>query len=78
MPTFFHSIRFRLLLWFTAILALVLFIFSAFIYFNQTRDLEDDALGQLERQLTRLQGTVRVSLHEQNGQLRRCGCTGSD
>jgi len=69
MQTFFHSIRFRLLMWFTAILALVLIIFSAFIYFNQTRDLEDDALGQLERQLTRLQGTVRVSLHEQNGQL---------
>ena len=69
MSTFFHSIRFRLLLWFTAILALVLVIFSAFVYFNQTRDLEDDALGRLERKLTRLQGTVRVSLREQNGQL---------
>ncbi len=69
MSTFFHSIRFRLLLWFAAILTLVLIIFSAFIYFNQARDLEDDTLGQLEGRLTRLQGTVRVSLHEQNGQL---------
>ena len=69
MSTFFHSIRFRLLLWFTAILALVLIIFSAFIYFNQARDLEDDALGQLERRLAKLQETVRVSLREQNGKL---------
>ncbi|MGD8404024.1 MAG: histidine kinase dimerization/phospho-acceptor domain-containing protein, partial [Anaerolineales bacterium] len=69
MPTIFHSIRFRLLLWFTAILALVLIIFSAFIYFNQARDLEDDALGRLERQLARLQETVRTSLSEQDGQL---------
>jgi len=69
MSTFFHSIRFRLLLWFTAILVLVLIIFSAFIYFNQARDLEDDALARLERRLVRLQGSVRISLHEQNGQL---------
>ena len=67
--SFLHSIRFRLLLWFTAILALVLIIFSAFIYFNQSRDLEDDALGQLGRRLTRLQATLRVSLQEQNGKL---------
>jgi len=66
---FFHSIRFRLLLWFTAILALVLFVFSAFIYFNQARDLEDDSLGRLERRLARMQETVRISLREQNGQL---------
>jgi heavy metal sensor kinase len=69
MPTFFHSIRFRLLLWFTAILALVLIIFCAFIYFNQTRDLEDDALGRLERRLVKLQETLRISLREKNGQL---------
>jgi len=69
MSTFFHSIRFRLLLWFTAILALVLIVFSAFVYYNQARDLEDDALGRLERRLVRLQETVRISLHEQNGQL---------
>ena len=67
--TFFHSIRFRLLLWFTAILALVLMVFSMFIYYNQARDLEDDSLGRLERRLTRLQETLRISLHQQNGQI---------
>jgi heavy metal sensor kinase len=66
---FFHSIRFRLLLWFTAILALVLIFFSAFIYLNQVRDLEDDSVGRLERRLVRLQETLRISLREQNGQL---------
>ena len=66
---FFHSIRFRLLLWFTAILALVLIVFSAFIYINQARDLEDDSIGRLERRLVRLQETLRVSLREQNGKL---------
>ena len=60
--TFFHSIRFRLLLWFTAILALVLVVFSAFIYYNQARDLEDDSLGRLERRSARLQETLRISL----------------
>jgi len=66
---FFHSIRFRLLLWFTAILALVLVLFSAFIYYNQSRDLEDDSIGRLERRLVRLQSTLRTSLHEEDGQV---------
>jgi heavy metal sensor kinase len=69
LTTFFHSIRFRLLLWFTAILALVLFLFCAFIYYNQARDLTDDSLGRLGSRLGRLQETLRVSLHQQNGQI---------
>jgi heavy metal sensor kinase len=67
--TFFHSIRFRLLLWFTAILMLVLIVFSTFIYYNQARDLEDDSLGRLERRSARLQETLRISLRQQNGQI---------
>jgi len=67
--SFLHSIRFRLLLWFTAILSLVLILFSAFIYYNQARDLEDDSLGRLERRLTRLQESLRVNLREENGKL---------
>ena len=41
--SFLHSIRFRLVLWFSAILALVLFVFSAFIYLNQSRDILGDS-----------------------------------
>jgi len=67
--TFFHSIRFRLLLWFTAILALVLMVFSAFIYYNQARDLGDDSLGRLASRLSSLQETLRISLRQQNGRI---------
>lgn len=69
MQFFFHSIRFRLLLWFTSILVIVLIIFSAFIYYNKVSDLEDDSIGLLERRLVRLQESLRISLREENGQL---------
>ena len=46
---FLYGIRFRLLLWFSAILALVMFSFSAFIYFSQARDIRGDALYRLNR-----------------------------
>ena len=48
---FFHSIRFRLVMWFTAILSLVLITFSAFIYFNQARDIRGDTLNRLESKM---------------------------
>lgn len=68
MRTFFHSIRFRLLLWFTAILTLVLVLFNAFVYLSQARDLESDSLVQLEHRLGRLQETLRLTFHEEDGQ----------
>lgn len=51
-----HSIRFRLVLWFVAILALVLAAFSSFIYFSEGRDWRADNLGRLGRQITLFQG----------------------
>ena len=48
---FFHSIRFRLVMWFTIILSLVLITFSAFIYYNQARDIRGDTLNRLETKL---------------------------
>ncbi|MCX6066588.1 MAG: ATP-binding protein [Chloroflexi bacterium] len=59
---FFHSIRFRLVLWFTAILVLVLFTFSAFIYYNQARDFRGDAQYHLERKLEAIQAKVLGSM----------------
>jgi len=61
-PMFFHSIRFRLVLWFTVILALVLFTFSVFIYYNQARDIRGDALYRLERKLESIQATLSGSV----------------
>ena len=65
---FFHSIRFRLLLWFTAILMLVLIFFSAFVYYNQKRDIERDSLERAAIRLSGLQEDLRASLPQENGQ----------
>jgi two-component system OmpR family sensor kinase len=51
---FFSSIRFRLTLWFVVILAVVLAAFSAFIYITQSRDLQFDAVQDMQAKLTRL------------------------
>jgi signal transduction histidine kinase len=50
-PSFFYSIRFRLVLWFTAILALVLTAFSLFVYYNEIRDIHGNALLQMENRM---------------------------
>ena len=59
--SFFHSIRFRLVLWFTLILAFVLVAFSAFIYYNQTRDIRGDALYRVERKLADIESALSGS-----------------
>jgi signal transduction histidine kinase len=57
----FHSIRFRLVLWFAAILALVLSVFSAFIYVNQSRDILGESEFRLERKMAALEVTLTVT-----------------
>jgi signal transduction histidine kinase len=59
--SFLHSIRFRLVLWFSAILALVLFAFSAFIYINQGRDILGESEFRLERKMATLELTLTVT-----------------
>lgn len=51
---FFHSIRFRITLWFVLILAMVLAAFSTFIYLAQRRDLEADAVANMQEKLIRM------------------------
>jgi signal transduction histidine kinase len=51
----FDSIRFRLTLWFVAILALVLVVFSAFIYTLQARDLTRETVDRLENKIRQIQ-----------------------
>jgi len=52
---FFGSIRFRLTLWFMVILAVVLVVFSIFIYASQSRDLRSDAVQGMQAKLSRLE-----------------------
>jgi signal transduction histidine kinase len=55
LSSFFHSVRFRLTLWFVLILAIVLVVFSIFIYLAQSRDLRLDAVGHMEQKFARIQ-----------------------
>ena len=65
---FFQSIRFRITLWFVLILAIVLAAFSVFILFNQDRDYQFDAVGNMQEKLVRLQTYFR-SAEWQNSNL---------
>lgn len=65
MDTFFHSIRFRLVLWFVVILAVVMAIFSAFIYWRQAQDVRSIATGELNFTMERMLGPA----HEGEGTL---------
>lgn len=62
--SFVHSIRFRLVLWFVFILALVLAAFSTFIYVNQAYDLRLATMDYLGRRLGRLQGLMAYGAHQ--------------
>ena len=52
---FIKGIRFRLMLWFTFILALVLIIFSGFVYSRQSQDLQDANLNRLALKVRQLE-----------------------
>jgi heavy metal sensor kinase len=64
-----RSIRVRLVLWFTAILAIVLALFSLFVYINQSRDLDYDALMRLERKMASLQQALPFAVLQNDGQV---------
>lgn len=60
--SFFSGIRFRLTLWFTFILALVLAAFIASVYTTQVRALRNQTLSRLEYNLSRLQTVYQFNL----------------
>jgi heavy metal sensor kinase len=64
-----HSIRFRLVLWFTAILAVILFAFSAFLYYSQSRNLQEEAVHEIDRRVTGLAENVQITLRQGTGQI---------
>jgi signal transduction histidine kinase len=59
--TFAQSIRFQLTLWSVAILAVILLIFSAFVYLRQSHDLQIDTENQLQIKTQQLELLYRVS-----------------
>jgi len=64
-----HSIRFRIVLWFTGILAVILLIFSSFLYYIQSQTIQEEAIHELDRRLSGLAANVLVSLRGGTGQI---------
>ena len=62
-----HSIRFRLVLWFTAILALILFAFSAYLFITQSSNLHGESINELNRRLAGLVQNVQLSMMQGSG-----------
>jgi len=69
---FSHSVRFRLVLWFVLILAVVMVAFSGFIYWRQAQDVHANAVGRLNTMLEHLLG----SEHEREGLVEQVPVTG--
>jgi heavy metal sensor kinase len=67
--TLIRSIRFRLVLWFTIILAIVLCAFSTFLFYTQSRNLQEAAIRDLDRRVTGLSELVQTALHQGTGQI---------
>jgi signal transduction histidine kinase len=59
-----HTIRFRLALWFTVILAIVLVSFSAFIYIRQSQELHAESISHLQNQVRQLEDYFRYSTRD--------------
>lgn len=51
-------------MWFTAILAVILFAFSTFLFINQSRSLQDEAVHEVIRRLTGLVEICQSALHQ--------------
>jgi signal transduction histidine kinase len=59
LSSFLHSVRFKLTMWFVLILAILLAVFSIFIYYAQARDLRSDAVGRMQEKFARIQAYFR-------------------
>jgi two-component system OmpR family sensor kinase len=64
-----HSIRFRLVLWFTVILAVILCAFSAFLFYSQSNNLQENAIREINRRITGLAGNVQIALRQGSGEI---------
>ena len=73
-----HSIRFRITLWFVAILAAILGAFSIFIYFRQTEVLRAETSSRLIAQQSQLGNYYRAVFHSVNEKESEPGDWGRD
>lgn len=64
LSSFFHSVRFRLTVWFVVILAIVLAVFSTFIYYRQAIDLRADEIDRMRAEVDRMEAYFRTAVGE--------------
>ncbi|HEX7620218.1 MAG TPA: ATP-binding protein [Anaerolineales bacterium] len=64
-----HSIRFRLVLWFTVILAVILCSFSVFLFYTQSSNLQAEAIRELNRRITGVVENVQTSVYQGSGEI---------
>jgi signal transduction histidine kinase len=65
----FRSVRFRIVLWFTVILAIILCAFSGFLYYTQSSNLQAEAIRELNRRITGVVDNVQALLVQGGGQV---------
>jgi signal transduction histidine kinase len=65
----FRSIRFRIVLWFTIILAIILCAFSGFLYYTQSSNLQAEAIRELNRRITGVVDNVQTVLAQGSEQI---------
>ena len=66
-----HSVRFRLMLWSTGTLAVMLVVFAAFIYSRQAADMRSAVINQVNLQLQKVSGDYKQNgmVYNSNGEL---------
>jgi len=62
LATFLHSIRFRLSMWFSLVLAVILLVFCAFVYFRQMQDTYNQAAARLAIRISELKLALSQSI----------------
>lgn len=76
LANFTHSIRFRLVMWFVLILGAIMVAFSAFIFFRQSQDVRNVALGRLSLTLEQILGSTEGEEHGEPPQITLSMITG--
>ncbi|HEX9018790.1 MAG TPA: ATP-binding protein [Anaerolineaceae bacterium] len=70
--SFFRSVRFRLSMWFVLVLAAILVVFSAFVYYRQVVSVRDQAAARIVIRLRELNAYLQRAVHD-----REIGATAS-
>lgn len=75
LTNFLHSVRFRMALWFALVLAVVMLVFSAFVYYRTWQDLRNETAARLTLRLSDYRTVVMHNYRENRGWWRMQGAS---